>query len=114
MKVVFSAVLLIILSNFGLAQKLSETWKFRMLNTYHKALDSQTERENLKNQLCLQDEACKTKTEEFGKFVTALQSEMEQAAKESGFPVGTKFNIVPATDTVTPIQPSEKKTEPKK
>jgi len=92
-----AAVLL--LSNFGLAQKVPDAQRYKMLNTYQKATAILNEINNtIKPQLCAADKACAAKADEFNKLAVQLQAEQAEAAKAMGLPEGTRFNISPATD----------------
>lgn len=114
MKPLLSVVLLCVLSNFGLAQKVPDAQRYKMLNTYHKAIDILNEVNTLKSQLCGADKACIDKAGEFDKFRVQLQAEMSETAKQMGLDPSTKFDIRTATDEVVPITPEPKKPEAKK
>lgn len=114
MKVVFSAVLLVILSNFGLAQKLSETGKFKMLNAYRKVVVAQQDRDARQQALCSADATCVEKQQKLGTSVQEFQKLVDDEIKADNFPPGTRFDLSKADqDDISPILP-EKKPEAKK
>lgn len=108
------AILLCLLSNFGLAQKLSDTGKFKMLNSYRKVLVAQQDRDARMQALCNADATCVEKQAKLGSTVQEYQKQADEEIKAGGFPAGTTFNFSKADkDEVDPILP-EKKAEPKK
>ena len=92
---------------------ISPETKQHLLASYRLALLRQNDVINIQTQLCEASQPCKDARAKLTAAITAFNDAVPTAAKQSGFPDGTYFEVNSDTEEVKAVVP-EKKAEGKK
>ena len=83
--------------------------KFKILNAYRKLSMSNVDLISRYQALCQKDAECSQKQKEHDALALEVTTAVDEAVKAGGFPKGTQFNIDLAKDSLTPVEPEQKK-----